>query len=115
MIVIRQFTAQRIAQRFQMRTSGPGIAQSRVCQVQRPRQRIALGLNLRGSSGGRKPPALEQIGLRIFSRHATCPTGSSIGGTSIRSRSFGHSMSRSWPFRSSTSDVQLSTQSPSLQ
>jgi hypothetical protein len=66
-----QFIAQCIAQRFQMRTSCPGVAQSRLRQIERQRQRIALGLKLRGSAVSRKPTALEQIGLRIFGQVET--------------------------------------------
>jgi len=66
-----QFIAQCIAQRFQMRKSCPGVAQSRVRQIERPRQRIALRLNFRGSALSRKPTALEQIGLRIFGQVET--------------------------------------------
>jgi hypothetical protein len=40
-------------------------------QIERQRQRIALGLKLRGSAVSRKPTALEQIGLRIFGQVET--------------------------------------------
>jgi hypothetical protein len=54
-----------------MRKFCPGIAQSRARQIERPRQRIALGLNFRGSAVSCKPAALEQIGLRILGRVET--------------------------------------------
>jgi len=66
-----QFIDQCIAQRLQMCTSCPGVAQSRLRKIERPRQRIALGLNPRGSAVSRKPTALEQIGLRIFGQMET--------------------------------------------
>ena len=47
--------------------------------------------------------------------HAACPTGSSTAGAGACSRSLGQSIRRKCPFMSSTSEVQLSTQSPSLQ
>ena len=47
--------------------------------------------------------------------YAACTTGSSTGTYLIRSRIFGQSIKRRRPSMSSTSDVQLSTQSPSLQ
>lgn len=53
--------------------------------------------------------------IQLSAIHATWLSGSASGGMSICSRSFGHSMRRSCPFMSSTSEVQLSTQSPSLQ
>jgi hypothetical protein len=46
---------------------------------------------------------------------AACSTGSADGAASICERSFGQSIKRRRPFISSTSEVQLSTQSPSLQ
>jgi hypothetical protein len=53
--------------------------------------------------------------IELGAIYATWLAGSAIGGTSICSRTFGHSIRRSCPFMSSTSEVQLSTQSPSLQ
>jgi hypothetical protein len=46
---------------------------------------------------------------------AACSTGSAAGASSICERSFGQSIKRRRPFMSSTREVQLSTQSPSLQ
>ena len=46
---------------------------------------------------------------------AAWPTGNATGATRTCSRNFGQSIRRSCPFMSSTNEVQLSTQSPSLQ
>src|ERR1700722_6648362 len=46
---------------------------------------------------------------------AAWPTGSATAVARACSHNLGQSIRRNWPFKSSTSEVQLSTQSPSLQ
>src|ERR1700716_2315083 len=53
--------------------------------------------------------------LFLFQVQAAWPTGSAICVAGTCSRNFGQSIRRNCPFMSSTNEVQLSTQSPSLQ
>jgi hypothetical protein len=62
---------------------------------------------------GRAPQFVDIVHRR--SAYAAWPTGMGIGSTRACSRTLGQSIKRSCPLISSTSEVQLSTQSPSLQ
>ena len=63
---------------------------------------------------GQAPP-LARVVHKLSLIQAAWPTGSATGAMGTCSRNLGQSIRRNCPFMSSTNDVQLSTQSPSLQ